>query len=130
VLEHLQRAENQLKKKFTLPYTSAAERQTMNVLVDIGHSHSEVATLLNCSKYAVQRKMAKFKRTQTFCDLKKNRKAKQVYGGNKKSYSFLIEEDRRKTSTKLSSLIKEKFGVDLNPIELLFEDMDREIKKL
>jgi transposase len=113
VLERVRRAENQRKTKYTLPYTSAAERQTMNVLVNIGHSHSEVAKILNCSKNTVQRQMAKFQRTETFCDLKKTGRPSKFTEEIKSRILSWIEEDRRNTSTKLSILIKEQFGVDI-----------------
>jgi transposase len=112
--ERVRRAEAQRKKKYALPYTSTAERQTMNVLVNIGHSYSEVGAHLNCSSKTVYRQMKKFKQTSKFCDKKKTGRPSKFTDEIKNQIVSWVEEDRRSTSTKLSSMIKEKFGVDIN----------------
>jgi transposase len=43
----------------------------MSVLVNIGHSYSDVAALLKSHKSTVQRQMKKFKQTQSFVDKEK-----------------------------------------------------------
>ena len=114
VPERVRRAETQRKKKYTLPYTSVAEQQTMNVLVNIGHSYSEVGAILNCSKKTVQRQVAKHKQTQTFCDKEKTGRPSKFTEEIKNQIISWVEEDRRSTSTKLSSSIKEKIDVEIN----------------
>jgi transposase len=86
----------------------------MNVLVNIGHSYSEVGAYLNCSKKTVYRQMKKFKQTSEFCDKKKTGRPSKFTDEIKNQIVSWIEEDRRTTSAKLTSLIREQFGVDVN----------------
>jgi transposase len=114
VTQAVQKAVAQRKIKYTLPYTSIAERQTMSVLLNIGKTHAEIASILNCSKKTVQRQMKKFQQTQSFSDENKTGRPSKLTEEIRAQILSWVEEDRRNASSKLASMVKESFGVDVS----------------
>jgi transposase len=103
----------------------------MSVLVNVGHSYSETAALLGCSKSTVQRQMNKLKLSQTHLDKEKTGRPTKLTEEIRDQLISWIEEDRRNTCSKLSSLIKEKLSVDISErtMHIRTKEMDRQIQK-
>jgi transposase len=107
------RAQAKRNAKYVLPYTTLGERMQMSALVNVGHSYAETAALLGCSKATVQRQMNKLKVSNTYLDKEKTGRPRKITEEVGNQILSWIEEDRRNTSSKLSSLVKEKFSVDV-----------------
>ena len=59
----------ELKKKH-IPYTSLGERQTMQLLHNLGLTNKQIASALGCNKRTVIRVLAAFKKTGSFAPKK------------------------------------------------------------
>ena len=59
------------REEVSLQYTSVGERQTMQVLRNLGHTLKEIASILNCNKSTVKRNLKNFKLNCTFPGQKK-----------------------------------------------------------
>jgi transposase len=108
------RAQQLRNAKYSLPYTSIAERHSMPVLQSIGKNKKEVASILHVSKSTVKRRMKKFKQTGSFIDKEKKGRPSKFSDEISAQLVAWVEEDRRCTLSKLSTMVKEQFDVDIS----------------
>ena len=75
-------------KKKHMPYTSLGERQTMQVLHNLGHTNKQIASALGCNKRTVIRVLDVFKKTNWLvCTKKKSGRPRKM---NKKREQELL----------------------------------------
>jgi transposase len=108
------RAQKTRNAKYSLPYTIIAERHSMSVLQSIGKNKKEIASILHVSKSTVKRQMKKFKQTGSFMDKEKKGRPSKFTDEISAQLVAWVEEDRRCTSSKLSTMVKEQFDVDIS----------------
>jgi transposase len=114
VKEPVQRAKKKRSKLYKLPYTSIAERHTMQVLDHIGKTRAEVAEIMHCSKRTVQRQLKKFKTASSLLDKEKTGRPTKLPPDIADQIVLWIEQDRRNTAPKLKTMVQETFGVEVH----------------
>jgi hypothetical protein len=101
------RAQKTMNAKYSPPYTNIAERHSMSVLQSIGKNKKEIASILHVSKSTVKRQMKKFKQTGSFMVKEKKGRPSKFTDETSAQLVAWVEEDRRCTSSKLSTMVKD-----------------------
>jgi transposase len=86
----------------------------MPVLSKIGNSTKEVADIIKCSQRTVQRQLKKLKQTQSFANKDKPGRPKKFSDEIGNQIVAWVEEDRRRSSPNIRTMVLEKFEVDVS----------------
>lgn len=108
------RASKRRNKRHKLPYTSVGERQTMQVLRNLGHTVNEIASILNCGRATVFRQLKKFKLNGNFLDKQKPGRPRKITEQIELRLVSLVESNRKLTSALLSKTIQEEFDLSVS----------------
>ena len=91
-----------------LPYTSVGERQTMQVLHNLGKSNKEIATILGCNASTVGRILTKFKNSGSFSPKKKSGRPKKITPNKEARIVQLCEEYRKRPASEINAMMREE----------------------
>jgi transposase len=103
------KASKKQQKPRKLGYLTVGERQQVLLLKNLGYSEKDIALCLGCSKKTAYRTLKKFKETGNLLNKPKSGRKRNTTPEIDKEIKDLCNEDRSRTSTQITAMLKQKY---------------------